>query len=287
MRMTVRLIDIRRHGLAPIVAGAAMLALAQPGMAADDVACDLAPGGTAAVTEVIDGDTVVLQDGRQVRLVGIQAPKLALGRSGFEEWPLAAEAKAALETLVLGKAVRLGYGGERMDRHGRVLAQLHIGGGDATMWVQGAMVTEGLARAYSFADNRPCARELLALEGAARDKALGIWRLPYYAIRSAAEPSELERLADTFQIVEGKVRAVALVRGRVYINFGENYRTDFTASIDPRDVGNFPKRGRDLKVLEGRTVRVRGWLGRLNGPVIEVSHPEQIELLGAGEQLGG
>ena len=43
----------------------------------------------ARVVEVIDGDTVVLEDGRQVRLVGIQAPKLALGRPGFRAWPSA------------------------------------------------------------------------------------------------------------------------------------------------------------------------------------------------------
>ena len=37
-------------------------------------------------------DTVVLTTGRQVRLVGSQAPKLLLGRVGFTAWPLAEEA---------------------------------------------------------------------------------------------------------------------------------------------------------------------------------------------------
>ena len=71
----------------------------------------------AQVVEVIDGDTLELDDGRQVRLVGIQAPKLPLGRTGFEAWPLAEEAKTALSEFTLGQRVGLGYGGRRIDRH--------------------------------------------------------------------------------------------------------------------------------------------------------------------------
>ena len=63
----------------------------------------LADGGVATVAGVIDGDTVRLDDGRQVRLVGIQAPKLPLGRPEFEPWPLADAAKAALAGLIDGR----------------------------------------------------------------------------------------------------------------------------------------------------------------------------------------
>src|SRR5262245_858154 len=53
---------------------------------------ELAPGGEAEVSEIIDGDTLRLDDGREVRLVGTQAPKLPLGRPNFPTWPLAEEA---------------------------------------------------------------------------------------------------------------------------------------------------------------------------------------------------
>ena len=53
-------------------------------------------GGVARVVQVVDGDTVMLGTpvfgANQVRLVGIQAPKLPLGRDGFKKWPLADEA---------------------------------------------------------------------------------------------------------------------------------------------------------------------------------------------------
>ena len=62
---------------------------------------EVPPGLTIAetlkVAEIVDGDTLVLADKRQVRLVGIQAPKLPLGRAGFKAWPLAGAAKAVLE----------------------------------------------------------------------------------------------------------------------------------------------------------------------------------------------
>src|SRR5450432_206171 len=91
-----------------------------------EVNCPLKIVEHANVAEVIDGDTVRLSDGRQVRLVGTQAPKLALGRKHFIDWPYGSESKAALETLVRGKAVGLGYGGLKSDRNGRTLAHLYL-----------------------------------------------------------------------------------------------------------------------------------------------------------------
>jgi micrococcal nuclease len=63
------------------------LAISPPAAGALELPAELAPGGGGRVVEVIDGDTVVLGDGREVRLVGIQAPKLPLGRAGFPTWP--------------------------------------------------------------------------------------------------------------------------------------------------------------------------------------------------------
>ncbi len=148
---------------------------------AAQAALDLAE--RAQVVEVIDGDTLVLDDGRTVRLVGIQSPKLPLGRTGFEAWPLAEEAKAALSELTLGREVGLAYGGRQIDRHGRALAHLFD---QAGLWIQGALIDRGMARVYSFADNRALVPELLARERAARAAARGIWALRAYAVRDAA-----------------------------------------------------------------------------------------------------
>ncbi|MEQ9557455.1 MAG: thermonuclease family protein [Rhodospirillales bacterium] len=239
----------------------------------------MTPGEQAMVTAVVDGDTVFLDrdivGASQVRLTGIQAPKLPLGRVGFQEWPLAREAKAALEDILLNKPVQLFYGGARMDRHGRLLA--HLTGQDGA-WAQGEMLTRGMARVYTFPDNRERAAEMYRLETAARAAGRGIWADPFYAVR-AADPDALAQDIDTFQIVEGRITDAADVRGVIYLNFGANWRTDFTVRIDRKAARLFKRAGLGPETYRGRHLRVRGWLKNWNGPMIEATHPEQIEVL--------
>lgn len=236
--------------------------------------------GVAVVTAVVDGDTLLLEsviDGsNEVRLVGIQAPKLPLGRKGFKKWPLADRSKAMLESFVLGRTVVLKSGGRGMDRHGRLLAHVFVAG----QWVQGAMLERGMARVYSFADNRARVAQMLALEAQARARGQGIWGDSWYALRN---PENLERLIGTFQLVEGVVFDAATVRGRTYLNFSDNWRQDFTISLDKKAFALFADAGIDPLSFRNRAIRVRGWLKKRNGPMIEVTHPEQIEVLGGND----
>lgn len=233
----------------------------------------LVPGETEVAVEIIDGDTLVLGTGQQVRLVGLQAPKLPLGRTNFTSWPLANDAADALRELTKGKKLTLEYGGRRMDRHGRLLAHLFD---ENRTWIQGAMLGRGMARVYSFADNRSLIPEMLAIEGEARAAKRGIWAHTYYRIR---DHKETPRYTESFQLVEGRVHAVASVREWTYVNFEEDWRQDFTITVRQRNLKEFLGAGLDPKTLEGRRIRVRGWVRWFNGPTIESTHPEQIELL--------
>lgn len=203
----------------------------------------------------------------------IQAPKLPLGRSHVKLQPLAREAKATLEELTLGRSVRLSYGGQRTDRYGRQLAHLHDQEG---RWIQGDLLRRGLARVYSFRDNRALVTDMLMLEREARLAGRGIWGVSFFRVLNAAETPEH---LDTFQLVEGHVASAAEVRGRTYLNFGEDWRSDFTVTISSRDKRRFRGEAFDLLALEGRRIRVRGWLYQRNGPMIDVTHPEQIEIV--------
>ncbi len=130
-----------------------------------------------------------------------------------------------------------------------------------------------MARVYTFADNRKLAAEMYALEKEARNAKRGIWANPYYRLR---RPGETSDDIDTFQLVEGTVIDAARIKKRIYLNFGPDWRSDFTATISPRASRIFSN---DLLALKGRKIRVRGWIKSYNGPEIEVSHPEQIEIL--------
>ena len=231
------------------------------------------PVTSGVVSRVVDGDTLVLENGSQVRLVGIQAPKLPLGRRNFPTWPLAHEVKAALAALTLKKPLVLTYTGRRIDRHGRLLAHLSDADG---RWIQGVLLARGMARVYTFPDNRARAAEMLSRERQARAARRGIWGHPFYRVLT---PDRTGRFTNTFQLVEGRVLAAALVRGRGYLNFGPDWKTDFTVTVAPRNMRRFRGRGDAIKAFEGRRVRVRGWIKSFNGPMIEATHPEQIELI--------
>ncbi|MCH7943625.1 MAG: thermonuclease family protein [Proteobacteria bacterium] len=264
---------MRRLALSVILLACALASPLRAAALEAGLAKGLEKGERARVVAVTDGDTLILDTGVTVRVVSIQAPKLPLGRPGFVAWPLADEAKAALEALALGRRVTLYYGGRRTDRYGRALAHLYR---DDGLWIQGELLALGMARVYSFQDNRAIVPSMLAREAAARAARLGVWRHPFYAVRRA-EPPAIP--IDRFELVEGRVLDVATVRNRTYINFGDDWRVDFTLSLTSGVRRLFDREGIDLERLEGLVIRARGWIKSYNGPMIEISHPEQIEIL--------
>ena len=242
-------------------------------------ACEgLRDGPRGTVSQIVDGDTLLLDNGQVVRLVGIQAPKLALGRVGFADWPKGEAAKTELADLVLNKKVQLRFGGEEKDRYGRLLAQVYLAD-DPGGWAQQAMLDAGMARVYSFVDNRACLAELMGAEGRARSMALGIWSDPYYSVRRADRPAAMLSLAGHFELVEGRVLLAERSQGRVFLNFGRLWKEDFTVVIDSAALKTFSVESLDPEKLGGALVRVRGWLDSVDGPRIDVTHPEQIEVL--------
>ncbi|MGE5147053.1 MAG: thermonuclease family protein [Candidatus Eiseniibacteriota bacterium] len=257
----------------PLVA--TVLGVAVLGAAALGHAETPAPSG-GTVTEVIDGDTLGLDDGTTVRLVGIEAPKPPPGRHAGRAWPLADAARAALRELALGKTVSLAYGGTRQDRYGRHLAQVTLGDG---RWLEGELLRRGLARVHTLEDNRARTAEMLALERDARAARRGLWAERAYRVR---RPEEAAADADSFQLVEGTVVKAATARGQTYLDFGPDYRTDFTVVIPGKARRLFAAAGIDLAKLGGRRVLVRGWIMLRNGPMIELTHPEALELMEEG-----
>ena len=246
-----------------------------------------APVERLRVAAVVDGDTLELEDGRRLRLAGIEAAKPPSNGLGNEadpgrRWPLAEAATAALKELALGRELTIreeGRGDVHTDRHGRLVAQVMR---DDGLWLQGEMLARGHARVHTQPDTRALAREMLAVEAKARAAERGIWRTRAYAVRPAAEPDALRRDRDSFQVVEGRVLRVTKAGNEAYLDFGEDWRTDVTVHIARGPLRDVQKAGIDPLSYEGRTVRVRGWVGLRNGPMIEITHPEQIERVEGG-----
>lgn len=247
-------------------------------------ACDLADGPTAKVARVVDGETLMLEDGRGVRLVGVLAPVAPRWWRKPEPWPPAEASRAALAALAEGQTVALAFGGAREDRRARRLAHVFVTRGAERLWAQAHLVGLGLARAVSFKDNRACARALQAREAEARAARRGLWSRRVYGVLAANDTAALLRRLQGYVLVEGRVAAVARRRRWTFLNFGADWKRDFTVAVAAGDRRRFAGSDVDLAALEGRRVRVRGWIESWNGPAIKATHPEQIELLdGAAE----
>jgi endonuclease YncB( thermonuclease family) len=231
----------------------------------------LAEPHPAKVAAVLDGATLKLADGSLLKLAGLVAP------GGTE--PFGADARAGLAALIGDGQLRLYPAENAEDRYGRLNVQAYVVPGAGTpYWLQGAMLEGGFARVFTTADKRNCAAALLVREALARKAGRGLWALPAYAVL-AADRIRPEAIGQ-FAIVEGRVTGVSVRGARAYLDFGPRWREDFTVEIEKPDLALFEEDGYDLAAMAGQAVRVRGWLEKLNGPMLRLTHPEQLERLG-------
>ncbi len=239
--------------------------------------CELELIGTGKVRRILDGRIIQLEIGQQVRLAAIEVPSLPLPRHAGPQTQAALAAKAALESLVAARTVTLKKHGPDADRYGRLVAHVFVEGKQRS--VQHQLLAEGHARVAAEVGTLACARELLATESTARAAGLGLWSDPYYAVRRAEESTRLLAERGRFAVVEGKVLSVRESRGTIFVNFGRRWSEDFTVTILKRHERVFSLAGLELKKLGGREIRVRGVIEQRGGPWIEVTRPEQIQLV--------
>lgn len=228
-----------------------------------------------------DGESVQLASGLVVALACVRAPAPRSGRALAE--PGFTAARDALTALAIGE--RLAFAPDlaeaTRDRWGRVTALAWRRSDPEASSLQRRLVRAGLVRVdpervgpddAGAPDWDAASTGLLEAESEARAAARGVWREAYFAVRPADAASAS---IGAYQLVEGVVTDVAQVRGRVYINFGPDYRTDFTASIAPDHVDRFVLD--DVFALPGARVRARGFVEARNGPMIALSRPPQLE----------
>jgi micrococcal nuclease len=124
------------------------------------------------VKRVIDGDSVVMQSGGQVRYIGIDTPEMSHRVKGVE--PYAREAKTFNRKLVQGKRVRLELDVEHRDKYKRLLAYVYLEDGT---FVNAELVRLGFARILSIPPNARYADLFLSYQQEAQENNRGLWGL--------------------------------------------------------------------------------------------------------------
>ncbi len=117
--------------------------------------------GQKLVTKIIDGDTVVIEGGYHVRLLGIDADE--------KGYPCYEPAKQRLEELVLNKEVYLEPDKEDQDQYKRYLRYIILDNGNINL----KLVEEGLAVARFYPENVKYREEIIAAEKEAIENEIG------------------------------------------------------------------------------------------------------------------
>jgi endonuclease YncB( thermonuclease family) len=224
---------------------------------------------TAFVKSVSDGRSLVLDDGREILLAAIEAP--------------GSRARDALPALVTGRALAVDPLTAATDRYGRIPARAFLAVEGTTRPLEAELIASGVAVVgISNAGVRngadPCRPALLLAEAKARTARQGLWGDPDYDTKAADTPAVILGSKGRFAVIEGKVLSVRESGGTIYFNFGRRWSEDFTVTILKRIGARFVAAGLDPKRLEGRRVRVRGFVEERGGPWIEATAPEQFEI---------
>lgn len=226
---------------------------------------DIKPGyGFYTVKTVYDGDTVQLEDGRKIRLLGINTPEIQhkdkMAEAGGEE------AKAWLVNKLQHARVRLEFDSEKTDKYGRTLAHLFS---EQKEHINLSLVKAGLATISIYPPNLLYVNELLAAEKKAEQDKLGIWQRPEYAPIPISNLTEAGHPGWTRLV--GKVVSIRNTRKSVYLVFS----AQFEARIERKWQSLFP----DVNDYLGKTVEARGWLNynRKHFSLL-IRHPGAIRL---------
>ncbi len=142
--------------------------------------------------------------------------------------------------------------------------------------LQEDLIVRGAARVMPINSDYDEINTLLALEEKARNEQKGLWALSWYRMRDANNVSDARDCIGSQQIFSGRIVGVGKFGGRWFLNFGDDYKTDVTATIDSRAARQWSKfwsiEAEDLKTLEGQTVSFRGFVEWINGPSVAVGH---------------
>ncbi len=207
--------------------------------------CPTAAGLTSvSVQRVVDGDTLRLTDGRNVRMIGLNTPEL--GKQGRGDEPFAVAARKHLQALVddSGGRVGLRLGKQAKDHYGRTLAQIYSASG---VNLQAQMLAAGLGFQVAVAPNVDLVACQQAAERSARQAGLGLWRQS-----PVVKAQHIQRSG--FAIVSGRVSKVQRNRGGIWIEL----QGSLVLRVAPNLFGQFDSAR--LQALNGKQIEARGWV---------------------------
>ena len=199
------------------------------------------------VKKIYDGDTILLNNGTKVRLLGINAPEVENHNKLAQ--PFGEEAKQWLEKTLSGQKVRIQKDVDKKDKYGRTLAHVFT---QTRRHVNLELVEKGLATVNVHPPGVKYTDALLLAQNKAEADKIGLWQHEQYQAKTIDSLNEM-RLRGWQRLV-GKVTNIRESRKYVYLVFSKL----FDARIARKHLSYFP----DLSEYLHKTIEVRGWSSR-------------------------
>jgi len=218
-----------------------------------------------AVKTIYDGDTVQLEDGRKIRLAGINTPEIAHRSNRAQEGGDAA--KQWLIQVLKGSKVRLEFSKQKQDKYKRYLAHIFTEEG---MHINLELVKRGYASVNVFPPNIAYVDDLLKASNGAENKRIGLWQYPSYKTKLASELNQNNKQG--WQRIVGRVTKIKHTRKNVYLIISDTFKLQ----IKKQFLEYFPK----INDLKGKKVEARGWVNKNKKQyLMQVIHPSVLKFI--------
>lgn len=237
------------------------------------------PGKAAGEVELVairDGERLLLREGKPLRFAAIRAPYPPIGQQPGRWPPVQVLSRRIKELAAEGLIL---YAAGRDDRYGNRTANLWSL--KEKVWLAEALAGEGLAMVSPEVLFDPEYAPVAAAERAAREAGLGIWSNPAHKVLCADDAYDG---IDQLRVVQGRILEAAVVSGNLFLNFGADWRRDFTLRLK---AGRGARRTEQLLLagdLQGHAIEVRGWIYYYGGPAIDLENLGQITLVAPGAE---
>ncbi len=217
------------------------------------------------VDRVYDGDTVRLEGGRKIRLLGVNTPEVKHRSQATEAGGEAA--KRWLAAKLQNQKVRLVTDVEQTDKYKRTLAHVF---NENNEHINLQLVELGLAAVNIYPPNLLYSAQLTEAGAKAELARRGIWREPDY---TAIPVEKIGKESHSGWLrITGTVIDIRSSRKYVYLSFPGSIQ----ARIEKKWLTLFP----DIVTYRGKTVEARGWLNKNRGGwSMLVRHPSALIFL--------
>lgn len=217
------------------------------------------------IKRVSDGDTIVLENNTKVRLLGINTPEIAKGRTPAEAG--GDRAKNWLIKRLKNKRVRLEYDAVKKDKYDRTLAYVFTENNNN---INLELVEQGLASLSIYPPSLKYINKFIRAEDQALQNKLGIWNLQAYAPKKAKSIKSGSYYG--WHRIVGKVISIKTARKYYYVNLSNKFALKIPR--EPRSL--FP----NIDFYKGKKIEARGWISKYKGRYsMFIRHASAIKIL--------